>query len=382
MGFRIYPMPVIEPVSAPVISAPIAPPDLSAIEEKHAVPAVKSPVYLHQFAFFDYNLSRVKLGKLFHFRGLGIEFCCGLTRYRDNLVASFGVQDQEAWLAEIAPSTVDSLLADARNIVADDDDGLPHNGPGGAATTPVAPKQIGPGPTFPCIVIPERTPEYHMRPHEKYLPPTQPLDATLHRIVVPGEHGAQHNPGICTVKGKLRVNVRVLHGHRTTNYTARVSKDWRLIEPARVTTNLRNLHQVEDLRIFIWRGQPWAVAAVHDGAQPPTAIRQALLRFDGAKIVEAHVQPSMRHEKNWMPAVSGDTLRLVYSIDPLVVTTIDAAGRAVPGGRHVKQTVGYVRGGSQLVYYRHGWLAIVHQVYRPPPPPGVSSNPLMNLLGL
>ena len=230
------------------------------------------------------------------------------------------------------------------------------------------------GPTFPSVVVPSRTPVFHMQAHTTTVPGAAPLKTVLHRIEVPDEEGAQHNPSVCVVKSELRVVVRVLHGHKTTNYIARVSKGWELIEPTRVRIpvfdrrDLRQLTQAEDLRLFHWRDQLWAVAAVHDGRQPPTAIRQALLQFDetGSAVIEAHVQHSSRHEKNWMPFVDAGRLRLVYSTDPLIVSTVDAAHRAVPGAPLTHQSTGHVRGGSQLVPWWDGWLGIVHQVYKPP----------------
>jgi hypothetical protein len=237
-----------------------------------------------------------------------------------------------------------------------------------------SPSRAKVGPTFPSVIAPARTSAFHMRAHESDAPHVDPLEAVLHRIEIPDETGAQHNPSVCTVSGDLRVVVRVLHGRHTTNYVARVSNDWELVEPAKVHVSgfgkgdLRWTTQAEDLRLFHWQDRLWAIAAVHDGGQPPTAIRQALLQFDesGAAVANTYVQLSSRHEKNWMPFVDKGRLRLVYSTDPLIVATVDTAYRAVPGAPLTHQSTGHIRGSSQLIPWWDGWLGIVHQVYRPP----------------
>ena len=230
------------------------------------------------------------------------------------------------------------------------------------------------GPTFPSVIAPSKTAAFHMKAHAAPVPDVGPLDAELHRIEVPDETGAQHNPSVCTVDGELVVIVRVLYRHETINYAARVADDWELEEIVRVDArpfgrgDLKGYVQVEDMRIFHWRDRLWAIAAVHDGMRPPSAIRQALLELnrDGSEVLNAYVQHSTRHEKNWMPIVDGDTLRLVYSTEPLITMTINSAYRAVPGAPSTHQATGHVRGGSQLIPWGGGWLGIVHQVYKPP----------------
>jgi hypothetical protein len=242
------------------------------------------------------------------------------------------------------------------------------------AAVPVAASHAiakAPGPTFPSITAASRTPAFHMWAHDTAVPQVAPLKAVAYRIEVPDETGAQHNPSVCVMGNELRAVVRVLHDGKTTNYAARVTDDWGLVDISQIDAslfgqgNLRGFTQVEDLRLIHWRDRLWAIAAVHDGR--PTAIRQALVEFDktGTTIVAAHVQHSTRHEKNWMPFVDEDRLRLVYSTDPLIASTIDSAYRAVPGAPPTHQSTGHVRGGSQLVPWYGGWLGIVHQVYRP-----------------
>ncbi len=224
--------------------------------------------------------------------------------------------------------------------------------------------------------------EWHMLPHTGRVPPIAPLAATYHRIQVPGEGGDQHNPSVFEHEGKLRVLVRILRSMRTTNYVADMAPDGALSNARRVDVtdpSLRPGTQVEDLRVFSWQGRLWAVAAVHMGGNPPPVIRQGLCEMTeaGAVIPKVHEQPSQRQEKNWMPLVEGDSLRFVYSTSPLLVTKLDPGSMFVnPPAREMPAVTGHVRGGTPLVPYKDGYLAVVHEVYRPKREPP-NYNPLL-----
>lgn len=233
------------------------------------------------------------------------------------------------------------------------------------------------------IVSPPRpvhTPPLHMRAHEAAVPSCGPLDAELYQIGVYGITGAQHNPSVFLIDGALHVNIRVLapDGPFSANYVGRVEDDYTVVGvramrpksssvvrgPIRTPLAL-HFPRAEDLRVFTWRGGLWAIGCVHDGQPTPQWIRQALLELspDGGEISQVHLIHSDRHEKNWMPCVDGDALSLVYSTDPLI--TIGVEPGKVPTAQGVPQVLGHIRGGSQLVAYEAGWVALVHQVYKP-----------------
>lgn len=229
---------------------------------------------------------------------------------------------------------------------------------------------------------PPRTPLFHMRAHETFIPQCGPLDADVYQIGLQNVHRPQHNPSVFLLDEKLYVNVRVLNdrGPFSTNYIARVEDDFTLtgvkqMKPKAAsvvrgpirTPLAMNFPHPEDLRVFTWRGRLWAIGCVHDGAPTPGWIKQALLELspDGAEILQAHVINSDRHEKNWMPCVSGEELTLVYSTSPLITISVESSTK-VPAASGIPQEMGCVRGGSQLIPYGDGWLAIVHQVFRPP----------------
>lgn len=55
--------------------------------------------YLHRFVRFDRKFRAIAVSDPFYFKELGVEFCAGLARDNDWLVASFGVNDRSAHLA-------------------------------------------------------------------------------------------------------------------------------------------------------------------------------------------------------------------------------------------------------------------------------------------
>ncbi len=60
---------------------------------------------------FNRELQVVNLGEPFHFRQVGIEFCAGLARWRDQWVLSFGVADKEIHLGLVGDDVVREMVA-------------------------------------------------------------------------------------------------------------------------------------------------------------------------------------------------------------------------------------------------------------------------------
>jgi glycosyltransferase involved in cell wall biosynthesis len=123
----------------------------------------------------------------------------------------------------------------------------------------------------------------------------------------------------------------------------------------------------EDMRLFPWRDQLWCSAAVRE-LTPEGWYQQVLARIDRRvgeqrPLMEWRVlepEGSRRHEKNWMPQVNGDTLHFIYSCDPTRV--VDEHGRTVTE-RWPALACDEFRGGSQLISFDGGWLALVHEVH-------------------
>jgi glycosyltransferase involved in cell wall biosynthesis len=76
----------------------------------HEVTWCPHRVYLHRFVRLDVDFKVTAVSDPFYFVAKGIEFCAGLARDNDKLVASFGVNDASAYLAIFDPAAVDRVL--------------------------------------------------------------------------------------------------------------------------------------------------------------------------------------------------------------------------------------------------------------------------------
>lgn len=161
---------------------------------------------------------------------------------------------------------------------------------------------------------------------------------------------------------------------RTRNHLARLERDGTVREareivaaPAIPPASPSLVEGFEDLRLFRWRGRLHASATVRD-RNPAMRCEIALLALDDdARIVELALLHGYRddlHQKNWMPAVDGDDLLFVYLCDPTTVLRYDPAERRVAVHREHAPPVAleHLRGGSQLVRFDGGWLALTHEV--------------------
>jgi predicted GH43/DUF377 family glycosyl hydrolase len=61
----------------------------------------KNATYRHRFILFDKDMKLVKSSKAFSFMSAEIEFCCGAAIKGDNIIISFGFQDNSAFLLEM-----------------------------------------------------------------------------------------------------------------------------------------------------------------------------------------------------------------------------------------------------------------------------------------
>ena len=66
--------------------------------------------YRHRFVVWDKDWNVVKYGDPFSFLEGSIEFCCGATLYNNDLLITFGFQDNSAFLLRVPGKMLDSLL--------------------------------------------------------------------------------------------------------------------------------------------------------------------------------------------------------------------------------------------------------------------------------
>jgi hypothetical protein len=70
----------------------------------------KDATYMHRFVVWDQNWNIVKITEPFSFMTGEIEFCCGATLYKEDLLITFGFQDNAAYLLKIPKNCIDNIL--------------------------------------------------------------------------------------------------------------------------------------------------------------------------------------------------------------------------------------------------------------------------------
>lgn len=185
--------------------------------------------------------------------------------------------------------------------------------------------------------------------------------------------GTVFNPSLVLRQGKVMALVRTLlpDTTRTVNVLGEIRdrglRDSVSVGESRVPPTLQGF---EDCRLFVLDGALWAIGSHGQPQAGATAgvarSSVALLKIEwaesGVEFVEAHTQPTDRYEKNWVPCVSEESgLKLVYATAPVVILGWDHANRKVQFPA-LPSNCGVLRGGTSLVPYLDGWLAIVHEV--------------------
>jgi tetratricopeptide (TPR) repeat protein len=115
----------------------------------------------------------------------------------------------------------------------------------------------------------------------------------------------------------------------------------------------------EDERLFWWKGDFWVSATVRE-RNAQGMCEQTLARIGGDMALtdwKPMVLPNRLHEKNWMPWVMpGNLLKFVYKLG----TTLDPNDLTL-APLPVPYNVDRLSGGSQLIPFMTGWLALVHE---------------------
>lgn len=70
----------------------------------------KDATYYHYFVIWDKDWNIVKISDKFSFMGGEIEFCCGMTLYKDDLLITFGFQDNAAYVLKIPKHMIDNVI--------------------------------------------------------------------------------------------------------------------------------------------------------------------------------------------------------------------------------------------------------------------------------
>ena len=70
----------------------------------------KDGTYQHRFVYWDKEFKTRKFSKLFSFMNMKIEFCCGLAKYNNDYLITFGASDNAAYILKISDSFLEDFI--------------------------------------------------------------------------------------------------------------------------------------------------------------------------------------------------------------------------------------------------------------------------------
>jgi hypothetical protein len=70
----------------------------------------KNATYRHRFVYWDKNFENQKFSKLFSFLNAKIEFCCGMAKYKNDVLITFGLQDNAAYILKVSQKFVEDFI--------------------------------------------------------------------------------------------------------------------------------------------------------------------------------------------------------------------------------------------------------------------------------
>jgi hypothetical protein len=63
----------------------------------------KDAIYRHGFIIWDKDWNLIRYTNPFSFMGADVEFCCGMAKYKDRILITFGYQDNAAFILSVTP---------------------------------------------------------------------------------------------------------------------------------------------------------------------------------------------------------------------------------------------------------------------------------------
>lgn len=70
----------------------------------------KNAIYRHRFTYWDKDFNIIKFSKEFTFLNTSIEFSCGMTKYGNDYLITFGVQDNAAYILKISDKVLEDYI--------------------------------------------------------------------------------------------------------------------------------------------------------------------------------------------------------------------------------------------------------------------------------
>ncbi len=194
------------------------------------------------------------------------------------------------------------------------------------------------------------------------------------------------NPSLVRQQDEWKVLIRALdpepwagnHGGLSTeNWLLELDDKFNIKNSVKVDDqNIRSQHAelvngLEDGRIFFWNDELWGLFSGFRRNQKTFFNTMVLVRYHQGEWVDPVLLSSptgATREKNWMPCVMGQSLFLVYSVDPLRVyqyidgklVPIDRIWGQYPQNSTASLAGSMISGSSTLVPWGDGFLAVVH----------------------
>lgn len=70
----------------------------------------KDGIYRHRFVYFDKNLEIIKVSREFSFLGADVEFSIGMTEWNENILITFGFQDNAAYILKMSKQFLENYI--------------------------------------------------------------------------------------------------------------------------------------------------------------------------------------------------------------------------------------------------------------------------------
>jgi tetratricopeptide (TPR) repeat protein len=175
---------------------------------------------------------------------------------------------------------------------------------------------------------------------------------------------------VLNAKGELQYGTQAYWENNpiiTRNYLASLSKELdiqtvsEILPPPLPAPAYPLVRGFEDMRLFEYQGDMWTSSTVRE-LNKEGWCEQVLAKIDRSTkqphIVEwSQMLPAKRqHEKNWMPWVIPGTLRFAYRLNETVNSYGQPAAKTP-----LAFAADHMSGGSQVIPFNGGWLALVHE---------------------
>lgn len=75
----------------------------------------KDATYRHRFVYWDKDFKNQKFSEIFSFLDMKIEFSCGMCKYKDGFLITFGAQDNAAYILKVSESVIEGFINEGIN---------------------------------------------------------------------------------------------------------------------------------------------------------------------------------------------------------------------------------------------------------------------------